>query len=81
VQQKSPAGKAEFAAKNEADVFMMPSDLVIRDDPALAAIAKGYASDNAKFLSVFKGAWTKAMNADRFKGPAGNLCDGSGVAV
>jgi catalase (peroxidase I) len=43
-------------------------------DPKLSAIAKEYAADNAKFLKAFAAAWTKLMNADRFKGPAGSVC-------
>jgi len=44
--------KVEFKAKGKEGIFMMPSDLVIKNDPALAAIAKGYAADNTKFLTV-----------------------------
>lgn len=51
--------------------------MVIRDDPEFSAIAKEYAANNKLFLQAFKAAWTKVMNADRFKGPAGNICDES----
>lgn len=57
------------------EVYITPSDLVIKSEPDLAAIAQRYADDNAAFLRAFAGAWTKVMNADRFKGPAGNVCD------
>jgi catalase (peroxidase I) len=55
-------------------VYMTPEDLVIKQDTAFAAIARSYAVDNQLFLSEFAAAWTKVMNADRFKGPAGNVC-------
>eukprot|EP00775_Hariotina_reticulata_P003692 gene3692-3952_t len=81
VQLQSAAGKLEYKAKGKEGIFMMPSDLVIKNDPALAAIAKSYAADNAKFLKTFAVAWRRAMEADRFKGPAGNLCEAPGAAV
>ncbi len=68
------AGKDEYKAKGKA-LWMKPSDIVIKTDPEFSAIAKEYATDNAKFLQDFKAAWTKVMNADRFKGPAANVCD------
>lgn len=54
---------------------VVTGDLVLKDDPEFAAIAKEYAADNTKFLQEFKSAWTKVMNADRFKGPAGSVCE------
>lgn len=56
-------------------VYMTPSDMVIKRDRELAAIAKEYATDKHLFVREFAAAWTKVMNADRFKGPAGNECD------
>jgi hypothetical protein len=52
------------------------TDLQLRWEPTLAAIAEEYASDEALFLQEFSDAWVKMMNSDRFDGPAGNLCDG-----
>jgi catalase (peroxidase I) len=46
---------------------MMPTDLALRWDPSLAAIAQDYAADNRLFLKNFAAAWTKLMNADRFE--------------
>jgi catalase (peroxidase I) len=71
---KSAGGQEEFKAKGKA-LYMTPEDLAIKADPQLAAIAKGYADDGAKFASAFAAAWRKLMNADRFKGPAGSVCD------
>jgi catalase (peroxidase I) len=53
---------------------MGAAEMAIRADPELAAMARGYASNNDKFIQGFAGAWTKLMNADRFKGPVGNVC-------
>lgn len=78
---KSAAGKPEFKAKGRPGVVMTPADLAIRDDPQLNAIARAFASDNAKFLQVFSRAYVKLMNADRFDGPAGNVCDGKASAA
>lgn len=70
---KSAAGKEEYKAKGK-DLYLTSNDLAILKDPQLKAIAKGYADDNAKFLDAFKGAWTKIMQADRFKGPVDSVC-------
>ena len=51
------------------------TDMQLRWEPNLAAIAEEYASDEALFLQEFSDAWVKMMNIDRFNGPAGNLCD------
>jgi catalase-peroxidase len=75
VESKSASGKAEFKAEGKGDIIMTPEDLAIRDDPELVKIAKGYAEDGAAFLKAFSAAWTKLVNADRFDGPAGNVCD------
>ena len=40
----------------------------------LLAISQEFASDEQAFLSEFEGAWTKMMNADRFRGPDGSVC-------
>jgi catalase-peroxidase len=56
-------------------VYMTPSDMVIKRDRELSAIAKEYAADNSLFVPEFAAAWTKVMNADRFRGPAGSECD------
>ena len=70
---KSASGLPEFKADGKA-LYLTPSDLAIKNVPELNAIAKGYAADNAAFLKAFASAWTKVMNADRFKGPAGSAC-------
>lgn len=86
----SLSGKMEYraAAQEAADllgttldadlegdfVYMLPEDLVIKNDPELSVIAREYAEDNSLFIKDFAAAWTKVMNADRFKGPAGNEC-------
>lgn len=51
------------------------SDLLITYDPEFATAAQDFASDNDMFLEEFAAAWTKVMNADRYDGPTGNLCE------
>lgn len=55
-------------------LYMTGDDMVLKRDPELAAIAKQFATDNELFVQEFAAAWTKLMNADRFKGPTGNEC-------
>lgn len=60
--------------------YMTSEDMVIRNDPELAAIAKQYAADFELFVQDFAAAWTKVMNADRFRGPTGNECSPAAAA-
>lgn len=62
-------------AGGDANVYMTPADLAIKKDPTLAGIAREYAGNNDAFVRDFAAAWTRAMNADRFKGPVGNECE------
>lgn len=78
---KTPNTKIQTEQGAQSYVYMTPTDLVIREDPALAAIAKEYAGDEARFVKDFAAAWTKAMNADRFQGPVGNVCYAPGANV
>ena len=77
----SAAGEEEYKAKGKEGVYMMPSDLALTWDPAFAAVAEVYAGDDRVFLEAFAAAWTKMMNADRFKGPVGSVCDDSGESA
>lgn len=74
-------GGLEYKARGH-ELYMMPSDLLLRYDDRLAPIAQGFASDGQLFQREFAAAWTKMMNADRFDGPVGNVCglraEGSG---
>eukprot|EP00951_Prasinocladus_malaysianus_P046836 scaffold647985_cov44-Prasinocladus_malaysianus.AAC.2 len=65
----------EYRSTTDRDRYMTHSDLAIRHDPILRAIAMEYAADNEAFLREFGRGWTRLMNADRFDGPAANLCD------
>jgi len=56
---------------------MLTSDVLMRADPEYSVVVQDYASDNDRFLDDFAAAWTRLMNADRFDGPAGNVCDKS----
>jgi catalase (peroxidase I) len=80
----SASGKREFTAPAggggglPADsgtlLYMTPIDMAVKHNPVMRAAAQEYASDGKLFKDAFRGAWTKVMNADRFKGPAGSVC-------
>ena len=55
-------------------IYALGTDLQLRWEPSLAAIAEEYASDEELFMQEFAEAWVKMMDVDRFDGPAGNLC-------
>eukprot|EP01126_Amoeba_proteus_P054086 TRINITY_DN6626_c0_g2_i13.p1 TRINITY_DN6626_c0_g2~~TRINITY_DN6626_c0_g2_i13.p1 ORF type:complete len:649 (-),score=90.37 TRINITY_DN6626_c0_g2_i13:179-2125(-) len=71
------SGKTVYSSDDGSEIFMLPFDLNLRWDSAYLAIAQEYASDPDLFLTEFRSAWTKLMNADRFDGPIGNLCNPS----
>lgn len=58
------------------ELFALGTDLQLRWDAEFAAVAMELAADNEQFLAELAAAWSKLMNADRFAGPAGNLCYG-----
>mmetsp|Transcript_66568 Transcript_66568/g.192200 ORF Transcript_66568/g.192200 Transcript_66568/m.192200 type:complete len:711 (-) Transcript_66568:158-2290(-) len=69
-------GKKQYKAKGK-ELYMLTSDVLMRADPEYSVVVQDYASDNDRFLDDFAAAWTRLMNADRFDGPAGNVCDKS----
>ncbi|KAF8064528.1 katG [Scenedesmus sp. PABB004] len=73
---KSASGVPEFvpASGAKAGGVMTPADVAMKRDPAFAAAVGEFAASNDKFLAALGDAWTKLMNADRFKGPAGSVC-------
>jgi len=66
-------GKQVYKASGK-ELLMLRTDLMFKFDPELQAIAQDFAADNEMFLSEVVAAWTKISNADRFKGPTGNVC-------
>ncbi|GIL88360.1 hypothetical protein Vretifemale_16333 [Volvox reticuliferus] len=74
VNTTSAAGQLEMKAVGKEGIYMMPTDLAVKWDPASAAIAQEFATDSTAFLAAFASGWNKLMVADRFKGPAGNEC-------
>jgi hypothetical protein len=60
---------------------MTAADLAIKQHEPWKSIAEGYAADNAKFLRDFAAAWTRVMNADRFRGPSGSECSDAGAQL
>jgi len=66
------SGLTQYRSSNGLNA--LHTDLLYKWDPALMAVVQEYASDNDVFLHEFGHAWSKLMNADRFSGPAGNVC-------
>lgn len=54
---------------------VLRSDFLLTLEPSFRTAAQDFAADNDMFLEEFAAAWTKVMNADRFDGPTGNLCE------
>lgn len=50
-----------------------PTELALLDVPSFAEHVQHFAADEEGFMEVFRAAWTKLMNADRYE-PGGNLC-------
>merc|ERR1712013_966581 len=67
-------GKEMFKAEGK-DLLIFGTDFMFRTDAELLAISQDFAADNDLFLTEVRAAWTRLANADRFDGPAGNLCD------
>jgi catalase (peroxidase I) len=72
--QVSTGGRNEYKAAGK-DIFMTPEDLTLIYDPEYLAIVQEYASNNQLFLTEFASAWTHLVQADRFSGPTGNVCN------
>jgi len=67
------SGAKQYKAAGK-DLFMLHTDLMIKYDPELLAIAQEFASSNKSFLEAFAYAWRKLVISDRFDGPTANLC-------
>merc|ERR1740123_1002866 len=63
-------GKKQFHDRETRSLTMLVTDLIFRDDDKFRAIVEEYAQDNDLFLSDFRDAWIKLVNADRF----GDVC-------
>lgn len=74
-EEVSGSGGAEYKAVGKTDVFALATDLALVWDAEFKVVVQEYASDNDIFLSEFGSAWTAYMNADRYDGSMGNLCD------
>eukprot|EP00164_Ancoracysta_twista_P001494 GFYU01001958.1.p1 GENE.GFYU01001958.1~~GFYU01001958.1.p1 ORF type:complete len:719 (-),score=245.26 GFYU01001958.1:159-2315(-) len=68
------SSKVQYKAAGK-DLYMLKTDLMLTWDAELLAIVQDYAGDNELFTKEFSAAWTKLMNADRFDGPTGNVCN------
>merc|ERR1712146_832032 len=69
-----PNGNQQFQAEGK-NLYMLKTDLILKWDAEMMGSAQDFASDNTLFKNEFRTAWTKIMNADRFDGPDGNLCE------
>lgn len=65
----------EYKAVGKDDVYALATDLALVWDAEYKQVAQEYAADNDMFLYEFSHAWTTYMNADRFDGPTGNVCE------
>lgn len=65
----------EYQAVDKSGVYVLATDLALVWDPEFKAQSILYAQDNDYFLEQFGSAWTALMNADRFDGPTGNVCE------
>ena len=57
------------------ELYRLTTDMWLLWDPEFLALSDQLAANNTLFLETFNGAWTTLMNADRFDGPTGNVCD------
>merc|ERR1719411_58344 len=57
---------------------MTRTDILLISSAEFRSVVNDFAGDQSKFLQTLATAWTKLMNADRFDGPLGNVCDKSG---
>merc|ERR1719192_856611 len=67
--------KTLYKTGTSTSSYALRSDVLLTLEPQFLTAAQDFASDNDMFLDEFAAAWTKVMNADRFSGPAGNLCE------
>lgn len=74
VSYTAEGGKPQYKALGK-ELYMLPSDLLLKYDPEMLAIAQEFASDEDVLKRQFASAWTKLMNADRFASSTANLCD------
>lgn len=68
--QLPDSNASQYKTKSGTPIFAQSTDINVKYDAELAAIAQDYALDNAKFLADLAPAWTKLMNADRFDTPS-----------
>merc|ERR1719319_500846 len=72
---KSWAVTKDGAQYEAGNLRVLRTDVLLTADPEFLAAVQDFAADEQRFLSEFAGAWTKMMNADRFDGPTGNVCN------
>jgi len=70
IEETSSMGKLYYTDNKTKSLTMFHTDLEFRRDPEFKKIVQEYANDNNLFLTEFRDAWTKLVNADRF----GTVC-------
>jgi len=63
----------QFVSNN--GTYLTSTDMPIKYQPEFLVVAEEYYTNQNAFFTDFSAAWTKLMNADRFDGPTGNLCN------
>lgn len=61
--------------------FITERDFALLLEPAFLAALFEFAASEFLFLREFEAAWTQLMDADRFDGPVGNLCDNTNARI
>jgi len=67
-------GDTMYQAEGSSGLMMYKTDLYLKTDPELFAIAAEFAGDQNTFYKELSEAWPLLMNADMYSGPTGNLC-------
>jgi len=67
-----------YTAAGSSGLTMLRDDILLISAPQYKAIVQEFAGDESAYLATLAAAWTKMMNADRFDGPTGNVCEFTG---
>lgn len=62
-------GAVQYKTKSGTPIYAQSTDINVRIDPELLAIAQQYAADNDVFIADLRRAWIKFSNNDRFDKP------------
>jgi len=69
------AKKTVYKSKNNRRIRTIErAEYLLTIEPEFRSAVQDFATEPAMLAQEFAAAWTKVMNADRYDGPAGNLC-------